>query len=135
MLDYGCPAQLAPHRPAPPAAASPPQVMCAFIQTAAARYRSPGLAGRRSPTFAALLAEVAVLRSIKTPLAISKWIGDDLLLDLKWSLPMYSPEQSRRGRNAGLDDPRKTYATYLNSQCSPEFTGGLFSSRPPLIHP
>jgi len=48
MLDYGCRAQLAPHRPAPPAAASPPQVMYAFIQTAAERYRSPGLAGRRA---------------------------------------------------------------------------------------
>jgi hypothetical protein len=96
-----CPARTS--SPGSPAAASPPQVMYAFIQTVA-RYRSPGLAGRRAgrindhkitdfcravggvsaDTLARLkitLAEVkvAVLRSIKTPLAISKWIGDEFI--------------------------------------------------------
>src|SRR5262245_26259774 len=47
--------------------------------------------------------KVAVLRWIEVPLAISECIGDNL--DLKWSTTMNSPEQSRRGRNACLDDP------------------------------
>src|SRR5690348_10607844 len=61
---------------------------------------------------------VAVLCWIEVPLAISEWIGDDL--DLKWSMPMNSPEQSRRGRNAGLDDPPQVVRDLPDPRCSPE---------------
>jgi hypothetical protein len=58
-------------------------------------------------------------RWIEVPLAISEWIGDDL--DLKWSMPMNSPEQSRRGRNAGLDDPPQILRDPPDPRCSPAF--------------